>query len=289
MHPRAGPVTTTSATAPATTERRWRSLVTIYRATGRTAVLQAIQYRVPLFLMMAALLTEPVVYLVVWRSVARESGGSVDGFTEGRFAAYYIVWTFVRQTSQFGTGMGWEQLIRSGDLNKWLLQPMHPIHDQLAGSPAFSLVQIFLWVPIGVPLVLVFRPDMHTTPLQMVAFPLTILMALVIGVLTNAIIGFTAFWLTRIRAIVNVVWTMSLLLSGRLVPVELLPSWARAISSVLWFRWIMDFPITTLIGPTSGRDILIGLGMQVLWIGLATLGVRTIWRRGVRRFGAVGG
>ena len=117
MYPRADPVTT-SATAPATTVRRWRSIVTIYHATGRTAVLQAIQYRVPLFLMMAALLTEPVVYLVVWRSVARESGGSVDGFTEGRFAAYYIVWTFVRQTSQFGTGMGWEQLIRSGDLNK---------------------------------------------------------------------------------------------------------------------------------------------------------------------------
>ena len=104
-----------------------------------------------------------------------------------------------------------------------------------------------------------------------------------------AAIGYTAFWLTSIRAFDRLMWTLALLLSGRLVPVDVLPEWARAVSSVLWLRWSFDFPISVLIGPIGGRDLLIGFAMQALWVVLLIGIVRVIWRRGVRRYGAVGG
>ena len=45
---------------------------------------------------MIGMVVEPVVYLVVWSTIAEQSGGSVGGYTPATFAAYYIVWTLVR-------------------------------------------------------------------------------------------------------------------------------------------------------------------------------------------------
>ena len=36
------------------------------------------------------MIIEPVMYLVVWQTVASGEGGSVGGYTMGDFAAYYI-------------------------------------------------------------------------------------------------------------------------------------------------------------------------------------------------------
>ena len=62
----------------------------------RTAVLTQFQYRTANYAYMIGMVVETVIYLIVWSSVARSEGGSVDGITPGGFAAYYIVWTLVR-------------------------------------------------------------------------------------------------------------------------------------------------------------------------------------------------
>jgi hypothetical protein len=41
------------------------------------------------------MVAEPVIYLVVWTTIADSHGGSVQGITAGEFAAYYIVWTLI--------------------------------------------------------------------------------------------------------------------------------------------------------------------------------------------------
>jgi len=269
--------------------RRRRHLAGFARANGRVVVQRAIQYRSSALLMIVALLSEPLVYLVVWRTVADENGGSVEGFTPGRFAAYYIVWTLIRQMMLMGSPYDWEIGIRRGDLSFQLLRPLHPINQPLSAMPAWGVVLVLIWLPIGAVLTLAFQPELHTSPLQVIAFVVAVVFAGVISVLTNAALGMTAFWFTRITAVVNLVWTSNLLLSGRLVPVALLPEWARWISSLLWFRWVWDFPIIVLIGPIDTSDIAIGLAMQVVWIAIGAAVVRTMWHRGVRRYGAVGG
>jgi len=114
-------------------------------------------------------------------------------------------------------------------------------------------------------------------------------MAMVIRSLFNAVIGFAAFWVTKIAAITSVVFTVELLTSGRLVPLELMPGWAQDVSWVLPFRWAFSFPIEALIGPISTAEMLRGLALQVSWVlGICVL-LRLVWRRGVRRYSAVGG
>jgi ABC-2 type transport system permease protein len=81
--------------APLPEEGRLRSLVDFYGTMMRTSVVAQLQYRVANYFYMLGMVAEPVIYLVVWSTIARQNGGAVNGITAGQFAAYYIVWTLV--------------------------------------------------------------------------------------------------------------------------------------------------------------------------------------------------
>ena len=81
---------------------------------------------------------------------------------------------------------------------------------------------------------------------------------------------------------------LELLLSGRLVPLPLMPDWAENLANVLPFKWSFYFPIEALVGDLSQRELLGGLAAQALWIALLTGLTMFVWRFAVRRYSAVG-
>ena len=111
----------------------------MYAAHMRQAVLQQFQYRAANYFYMIGMIAEPVVYLVVWSTIARDHGGSIDGLTPGGFAAYYIVWTLVRNMNIVLTPFAWEERIKEGTLAGQLMKPVHPIHEDLAAFAGWKL------------------------------------------------------------------------------------------------------------------------------------------------------
>ena len=77
-------------------EGRVRARVSMYATLMKTAMQPQVQYRASNYFYMIGMVIEPTIYLVVWRTIAKSSGVSVEGYTAGTFAAYYIVWTLVR-------------------------------------------------------------------------------------------------------------------------------------------------------------------------------------------------
>jgi len=67
--------------------RRLQGLPGLYAVTMRTAVQVQFQYRTANYAYMIGMIAEPVIYLVVWSTVARSQGGAVEGITVGEFAA----------------------------------------------------------------------------------------------------------------------------------------------------------------------------------------------------------
>jgi ABC-2 type transport system permease protein len=68
-----------------------RAWLDFYWTNMKTAIAGQFQYRVANYFWMIGMVAEPVIYLIVWSTVADSRGGSVGGFTPGEFAAYYIV------------------------------------------------------------------------------------------------------------------------------------------------------------------------------------------------------
>ena len=75
-----------------------RSLADYYATMMRTQVLMQFQYRASTYMYTLGMVAEPTIYLVVWTTIARTHGGSIDGIDTGAFAAYYIVWTLAQIT-----------------------------------------------------------------------------------------------------------------------------------------------------------------------------------------------
>jgi ABC-2 type transport system permease protein len=267
---------------------RVRSFVDFYLTSMRTQLSSQFQYRAATYMYLLGMVAEPVIYLVVWTTIAEDSGGTVGGLTTGEIAAYYIVWTFVRNMNVVFTPFGWEWRIREGELSGQLLRPVHPIHYDIAGFAGSKLPWILMYLPIAVVLTLVFDPtfDIHAT--EVVAFAIAIWGAYLIRTFNQSALGMLCFWTTRVGAAFSLYIMVELLLSGRLVPMTFMPDWVQTLAWCLPFQWTFYFPIETLVGDLSNAELLGGLGMQALWtlvgIGIFSL----VWRRAVRRYTAVG-
>ena len=264
-------------------------MITIYIAQMRLAILNQIQYRAANYFYMIGMIAEPVVYLVVWSTIARANGGSVDGLTPSDFAAYYIVWTLVRNMNIVLTPFSWEERIKDGTFSGQLMKPVHPIHEDIAQFMGWKLVVLILWIPLAIVLVFLFKPSLSPSTLQCAVFFFAIWGAFLLRAIMQWSLGLITFWTTRVGAIFEAYYLSELLLSGRVFPLVLTPHWFQTLTWFFPFRWCFSFPIVALTGPISDRDLFIGLGMQLAWI-LFSIGLLfAVWPRAVRRFSSVGG
>jgi viologen exporter family transport system permease protein len=268
---------------------RLRSMAGLYLATMRMAVQEQFQYRLANYFYMLGMVAEPVIYLVVWTTIAEQQGGSVQGLTVGYFAAYYIVWTLVRNMNIVFGAPFWEYRIREGQFSGQLLRPMHPLHYDIAYFAGWKIVVIVLWIPLAFGLSLVFDPTLDPRPLEIAVFAVAIWGAYLIRTMLQESLGMLCFWTTRGAAIFDLYMTTELLLSGRLVPMPLMPDWVQDIARFLPFQYAFFFPIESLVGDLSTMELLRGLGAQVLWILIGLAIFRFAWRHAIKRYSAVGG
>jgi len=266
-----------------------RGLFDVYVAEARLAIAEQIQYRASNYMYMLGMVAEPVVYLVVWTTVAAQQGGSVAGITAGGFAAYYIVWTLVRNINIVFTPYGWEWRIREGRLSMQLLHPLFPIVEDLGFFLGWKPVVVLLWLPIAFFLSLVFHPVLNPSPLAIVVFAVSLLGAYLIRSLNQSSLGLITFWTTRVGPIFQLYIAVELLLSGRLVPMALMPDWVRTIASFLPFQWTFGFPIEALVSNLTTEQLLGGLAMQLFWIVVGSVLVRVVWHFAIKRYSAVSG
>jgi ABC-2 type transport system permease protein len=263
-------------------------MIDFYLTAMKIAVQEQFQYPVANYFYMIGMIAEPVIYLVVWSSVANMQGGTVGGYTPGYFAAYYIVWTLVRNMNIVFTPYGWEWRIQRGQLLGELLRPIHPLHHDVAYFAGWKVVVIFLWLPLAAFLAWIFKPSLDPTWLQVVTFFMAIWGAYLIRTMLLSLLGMITFWTTRVGAIYELFFAFELILSGRLVPMALMPIWVQAIANYLPFQWTFFFPINALVGKPAPSELLFGLGLQLIWILMGTLMVQIVWRLGIRRYSAVG-
>jgi ABC-2 type transport system permease protein len=247
------------------------------------------QHRFSLVMMLLTFLAEPLVYLAVWGAVARQNGGTVGTMTEGSIAAYFIVWTLVRVVNVVYSPAGFEGRIRRGEFTGQLLRPAHPIHYDLAWFIGLKVPAVVLWLPVGALLVVLFQPTLAPSPLGVVAFLPALCGAYLVRSLYLWTLGLVTFWTTRTAALFEFVMLVELLMSGRLVPMSLMPQWMQDLSLLLPFYWAFGFPIETMIGSPGVAKLTGGLLMQALWTVVGFLVMNVVWRRAIRRYDAVGG
>ena len=260
-----------------------------YLAEARNGLVSEFQYRTAAAIALLGFLIEPVIYLAVWRTVALAQGGEVGGYDANDFTAYYIVWSLVRVMNLALTPYSWEWRIRGGRLNEFLIRPVHPFHRDFAFFAGQKPIWIAIWVPMAIILWLTYRPEVQLTIPHTLVFFVSVWAAFAIRHMYLFVLGALNFWTTRTSALFELSIAVEMLMSGRLVPLSLMPDWVQRLSLFLPYRWTFLFPIETMIGRLSWPQIGIGILAQIGWVAGLALAIRLVWGRAIKRYTAVGG
>jgi ABC-2 type transport system permease protein len=232
---------------------------------------------------------DPVIYLIVWSTVAVASGGQVGGYTTGDFAAYFIVLMLVNHLTYTWIMWEYEYRVREGTLSGALLRPVHPIHADIAENLSSKMVSTPGILVAAVILSLIFHPTFHFIGWAVAAFVPAVALAFVLRFLFEWTLALAAFWTTRVSALNQMYFVAMLFLSGQVAPLALFPPALQTVASALPFRWMISFPVELLLGKLTPQQTLTGFAAQAVWLLLSLGLVRIVWRAGVRVYSAVSG
>jgi len=261
----------------------------LYGAFLRVAIAIELQYRASSVIWLLGIVVEPVIYLAVWSAAANAQGGEIGGFGPRDFAAYYLVLTLVNQITQGWHMWEFQYRVQQGQFSFLLLRPVHPIHGDLAENLAHKVVMQAALLPMLAVLALVFAPRFQFEPWALALFLPALAMAFALRFVVEWTLALACFWTTRIMAVNQTYFAVLFFLSGRVAPVDLLPSSLQQAASALPFRWMIAFPVELALGRLSPAQAATGFAAQAIWLGLASFGLAILWPRALRRFSAVGG
>lgn len=116
--------------------------------------------------------------------------------------------------------------------------------------------------------------------------------AVVLGNLLNFLLLFAlegvAFWAENIWSLNVMFGITARILGGFAIPLALFPSgWTGALE-ILPFRYLYEFPVSTLLGRVDPAGWARGMAIGTAWILLSVATARAVWTRGSRAYTAVG-
>lgn len=265
-----------------TARRTLRALPTLWRI----GVAETLAYRAE-FLVWILTTTQPLIMLGLWTSVAQLQ--PFAHYSSADFVAYFLAALIVRQLT--GNWVAWQinEDVRSGAMAMRLLRPIHPFVAYATSHAAAVPFRSIIALPVALILLVSSGGDALTTdPVRLALVIPSIALAWLITFALLFAIGALAFFFTQTMAVANLYFALYSLFSGYLMPLELLGPVAN-VARWLPFRFMLSAPVE-LITRTQHRDDLVRLlGGQAAWAVITLAAALVLWRRGVRRFEAVGG
>jgi ABC-2 type transport system permease protein len=262
--------------------RALRALPTLLRI----GVAETVAYRAE-FVVWLLTTTLPLVMMGLWTTVAAE--GKFGNFDEADFVAYYLANLVVRNLT--GSWVAWQisEEIRMGSMAMRLLRPIHPFFAIAASHIAAIPFRTAIALPFAVILLVSSGADaLVRDPSQLVLLVPSIAMGWLITFSVLFAIGALAFFVTKAMALLNLYFGLFSVFSGYLLPLEMLPPVLAGIAEWSPFRFMLSLPVELMTRPMPPSERALLLAVQLAWTVASVLIAMFVWRRGVRRFEAVG-
>ena len=234
-----------------------------------------------------------VTQIFLWYAVfeARD-GQALAGYNYQDFVAYYLLTMVARAFSSMpGLASGIAAQIRSGEIKKFLIQPIDLLSFLLLGRIAHKLAYYLVAI---LPFALVFYlcrdffpgwPSLTT----LAAGTLSLVLAFLLGYYLEACMGLVGFWWLEVSSLLFVYMLFSFFLSGHMFPLDMLPEPWHTLVELTPLQYLAYFPAAVLLGKTQGWDLVRGLAVEAAWVVFFILLSRVMFHYGTRRYSAYGG
>jgi ABC-2 type transport system permease protein len=276
--------------------REWRAVIATWWTILRICLEERLVYRgdfaLGTLMRFLPIVTQIFLWGAIFQNAAVSGVSTISGYTYEDMIAYYLLTMVSRAFSSMPSlAGGIARQIRSGEVKKFLIQPVDMIGFLLLSRVAHKLV--YYAVAAG-PFALVFFlcrayfpgwPE----PLVMAAFLASLVMAFLLGFFLEALMGMIGFWFLEVSSLLFVYMLFTFFFSGHMFPIDMLPGGWKTVVDATPLQYLAYFPAAVFLGKIQGRELAIGLAIELGWVLLLVTACRFAWRRGVARYSGFGG
>lgn len=218
---------------------------------------------------------------------------NIVGYSFSNMVAYYLLTMVSRAFSSMpGLASGIALQIRSGEIKKYLIQPIGMLEFLLLSRLAHKLAYYSVAV---LPFLLVFSicrgyfVDGWPAWDLLAGYVAALLMSFLLGFFLEASIGLIGFWFLEVSSLLFIYMMFSFFLSGHMFPLDMLPApWDRLVS-MLPLKYLAYYPAAIFLGKVPREELAGELWIEAGWVMFFIVTARVAYRLGVRRYSGYGG
>lgn len=255
------------------------------------AVTAQLYYRFSILQRMLAEAIGHLPILMFWLS-AGSSASNTYGYTRTMILFYFLAAATheIIQDDSMTRTIAFD--IRMGKLSSFLIRPypfLSAAWMRVAGS---TIVRILSVAPISIGIMFLIS-DIRTLLLastgeQWLVYAAALSLAMLMSWCFRSCIGLLAFDMTQTWGPELVFISIYVVLSGQIFPVDILPHWAQQIIHWTPLYYMLGLPSLLFIGRLAPAVGWMQLAQGSIVLGISVLIMLMMWRRGIRKFEAVG-
>ncbi len=268
-----------------------RQLARAFRALLRAEIATMLQYRGEIILWSTWGLVNPLVLYAIFKAGAQSnSNGQMAGLTVPQIAAYYFTVMVIGHLTAAWDTHEMSYLVRTGRMSSMLLRPILPLWKSLAGNLAYKTCTLAFVGPMWIVVYFLVRPEFNGHLWQVVLGIAATILGFALNYCLTYVVALISFWATKLDAVGEVYFALTMFLGGRFVPLQAIPQPYRLIAEALPFQYMAYFPVELLTGRMTDPLAILRNFIGVLaWLVVSILAFRMLWAAAVRRYTAVSG
>ncbi len=262
-----------------------------YLTLTRAGVIESLQFRVSMFVMVLGNLLYLTVVYYLWKAIYASAGTDVvNGMTFTDTLIYLVLATALFNFMEMYTVWEMGRNIQTGKIVLDLLKPMR-YRSYLFWSFSGTFVVNFFatFLPTFIVVCIVTRGAIPMG-ISLLYFVAAVVMAVVINYSIDFIVGTICLYTESIWGVNIMKQVIVLLLSGATIPLAFFPEPLKTVVGFLPFQSIYNTPLTILLGGASGTGAVVGaLGIQLFWCVTLLALSSLFWKMSLRKITVNGG
>lgn len=247
-----------------------------------------VMYKLDYFSGIINILFVIVINILVWKTLYESPGQG--NTTQYKMMVTYIILSTIIQTTFIMDEFCIERTIKDGTIIHYLLKPMNfkaYLFSNAVGRLLFNL--LMLLIPAVICIKLFFDILMPYSPSYFVYFLITTVLGYIVLYTFNFIFWTFAFESMTSWGLITLKNAFISVLSGALIPLYLMPDSFVKVIENLPFQSIYYFPLAIYLGILPQAEIIKGIILQLVWIGVFVLIGELLWRRVIKEIVVQGG
>lgn len=250
-------------------------------------------YRLNFLMWRVRMVLQVLITYFLWRAIfssRQDAGATFFGYTQAVMLTYILVTSIVRTTVLSTTTMEVGDIINQGKLSHYLVRPMSFFSYYIARDIGDKTLNILFAVGEIFVLFLVLRPPVviQYNGTYIILAIVAAIIAMVLYFVFSMLLGLLGFWTPEVWGPRFLSIVVIEFFAGSLFPLDILPAPLFAISRILPFGYFIYFPIKVYLGQLPLPEVIGGLTLGCIWVGVLGLFTQYIWHRGLRIYSAEG-